>query len=530
MKKRTVLAFGFSLLMVILTAFSAFAQTPGGSLTIGLSIEPVTLDPAGGLYIPEQFLIQQIYDSLIYADQDLNYAPGLATEWSANETGTEFTFKLRQDVKFHDGTAFNANAVKVSFDRASQGTTIAAAAPSALTDYIETQVVDDYTVVIKFSSPRATFLQDLTRPWLMIVSPAAVEEQGQDYGQHPVGTGPFMFKEWAAQDHITLEKNPDYNWTPSLFNHTGTAYLDEIIFRVMPESAIRLTAYQTGEAQLVQDPSYLEASLLAADGTTQLFKFSAPGMTSHQMINVDKAPTNDLNVRQAMIYAVDQDSLVQTAFFGLQDAAHSVISPTTFAYSEEAASLYHYDPEKAKALLEEAGWVDSNGDGIREKEGEKLHLEYPALPAYEEAYMELLAYYLNEVGFEVNITKLDDAGIAEFGYAGNHNILNMGWVSRDPSVLSFVYLSDNIEGGNQSAYSRFRNDRLDEILKTAPQTLDTETRKELYVEAQLILMENAVSLPLHCYGSVYLAAQNVEGFRFDPEGFPYLYEISLAAE
>ena len=194
MKKRTVLAFGFSLLTVILATFSAFAQTPGGSLTIGLSIEPITLDPAGGLYIPEQFLIQQIYDSLIYADQDLNYAPGLATEWSVNEAGTEFTFKLRQDVKFHDGTAFNANAVKVSFDRASQGTTIAAAAPSALTDYIETQVVDDYTVVIKFSSPRATFLQDLTRPWLMIVSPAAIEEQGQDYGQHPVGTGPYMFK------------------------------------------------------------------------------------------------------------------------------------------------------------------------------------------------------------------------------------------------------------------------------------------------------------------------------------------------
>jgi peptide/nickel transport system substrate-binding protein len=144
--------------------------------------------------------------------------------------------------------------------------------------------------------------------------------------------------------------------------------------------------------------------------------------------------------------------------------------------------------------------------------------------------MELLAYYLNQAGFEVNITKLDDAGISEFGYAGKHNILNMGWISRDPSVLSYVYLSDNIEGGNQSAYSRFRNARLDEILKTAPQTIDADQRKALYEEAQMIIMENAIALPIHTYGNVYLAAKNVKGFRFDPEGYPYFYEISLAAE
>ncbi len=528
MKKLVLL--GLSLVTVLLAFTGAFAQNSGGMLTIGLAVEPITLDPAGGLYIPEQFLVQQIYDSLIYADQELNFYPGLASEWSSNETGTEFTFKLRQDVKFHDGTPFNAEAVKISMDRASKGMTVAAAAPSALIGYIETAVVDDYTAVIKFETPHATFLQDVTRPWLMIASPAAIEKEGEGYGQHPVGTGPFIFKEWAAQDHITLVKNPDYNWAPSFLKHSGTAYLDEIVFRVMPEAAIRLTAFQTGEAQLVQDPSYLEASQMASDGTTQLFKFSAPGMTSHQMINVEKAPTDDLNVRKAMIYAVDQETLVQTAFYGLQDAAHSVISPTTFAYNEEAGNLYRYDVEKAKALLEEAGWVDSNGDGIREKDGQNLLIEYPALPAYEEAFMELLAYYLKQVGFDVNITKLDDAGISEFGFAGKHNILNMGWISRDPGVLSYVYLSENIEGGNQSGYTRFRNERLDEIFNTAPQTLDTDVRRELYKEAQAIIMENALALPIHCYGNVYLAAPNVEGFQFDPEGFPYLYDISLAAE
>jgi len=530
MNKKYFLVFCLMLTAILFSTVGAFAQSESNSLTVALSVEPVSLDPAGGLYIPEQLLIQQIYDPLIYADPEQNLHPGLATSWEVNPEGTEFTLNLRNDVKFHDGTPFNAQAVKVSLDRAAVGTTVAAAAPAILTDYIETQVVNDTQLVIKFSTPHATFLQDLTRPWLMISSPAAIEQYGDDYGQHPVGTGPFIFKEWAAQDHITLVKNPDYNWGPEFFTHTGPALLDEIVFRVLPEAAIRLTAFQTGEALLVQDPSYLEASQMANDGSTQVFTFTAPGMTSHQMINVEKAPTDDINVRKAMIYAVDQETIVQTAFYGLQSAAHSVISPTTWAFNEEANNLYRYDPKKAAELLEESGWVDTNGDGIREKNGVNLHIEYPALPAYEEAFMELLAYYLNQAGFEVNITKLDDAGISEFGYAGKHNILNMGWISRDPSVLSYVYLSDNIEGGNQSAYSRFRNARLDEILKTAPQTIDADQRKALYEEAQMIIMENAIALPIHTYGNVYLAAKNVKGFRFDPEGYPYFYEISLAAE
>ncbi len=314
------------------------------------------------------------------------------------------------------------------------------------------------------------------------------------------------------------------------FSHTqGPALVDEVVFRVLPEAAIRLTAVQTGEALIVQDPSPLETSQLKAEGVMQVFDFTAPGMTSHQMINVEKEPTNDINVRKAMIHAVDQETLVQTGFYGLSQPAHNILSPTTWAYNEAANNLYRYDPEKAAALLEEAGWVDSNGDGIREKDGQNLHIEYPALPAYEEAFMELLAYYLTQAGFEVNITKLDDAGISEFGYSGKHNILNMGWISRDPSVLSYTYDSANIESGTQSAYTRFHNERLDEILRTAPTELDTETRKALYMEAQTIMMENAILIPLHCYGNVYVADPSVTGFRFDPEGFPYLYEISITA-
>ncbi len=516
----------FLLFFIVITLFTAVSAVSASSLTVGMSQEPVSLDPAAGLYIPEQFIIQQIFDPLIYADPELNLHAALATEWSVNEDGTEFALTLRDDVTFHDGTAFDATAVKISMDRAAEGKSVAAVSPGLMSGYIETEVVDAAHVVIKFSETHATFLQDLTLPWMVISSPAAIEKYGDDYGRHPVGTGPFVFQEWVSQEYVTVTKNESYAWGPEFFTHEGPAYLDEITFRFLPESATRLTAFESGEAQIVQDPSYLEASMYADDPEISLYTFASPGMVSHQMINVEKAPTDDINVRKALIYAVDQEQISQTAFYGLQPAAHSLISPSTWSYNQDADNMYRYDPEKAAALLEESGWIDNDGDGIREKDGVKLHIEYPALPAYEEAFMELLAYYFGKVGFEVNIIQLDDAGVTEFGYAGKHNILNMGWISRDPAVMNIVFNSANIEGGTESAYCRYRDSHFDELLDAAPQTIDTEAREEIYKEAQMIVMENALIVPVHCYGSVYMAESAVEGFRFDSEGYPYMYEIS----
>jgi peptide/nickel transport system substrate-binding protein len=491
-----------------------------------MQTEPVSLDPAAGDYIAEQFVDMHVYDPLIWTDPQLKLEPGLATSWEMSSDGKEFTLKLRQDVKFQDGTPFNAQAVKTALTRAATGVGQAAAvAITIMTDYITTTVTDDYTVKVSFSSPKPTFLNDLSRSWMAIPSPAAVEKWGKDYGQHPVGTGPFVFKEWAAQDHITLTRNPDYNWAPAFAAHTGPAYLDEVTFRFLPEAATRLTALQSGEAQVVEEPSYLEASQMASDPAYQLQTFVAPGMPSHMMINVEKAPTDDILVRQAMIYAVDQEGLVKTAFFNMQQPVHNVLSPTTWGYDDQAAKMFSYNPDKAKELLKQAGWADADNDGILEKNGTKLTIEYPALPAYEEAYMELLAAYLKRVGFDVHLTTMDDAGIFTFGNAGKHNILNMGWISTDPSVLSIVYNSVNIAQG--SAFTRFKSADLDNALNSAAKELDPDKRKQDYVDAQRIIMQNALAIPLYSYSRVMLMQSVVQGWRFDPEGFPYLYEISL---
>ena len=497
----------------------------GGTLTIGLQTEPVSLDPAAGLFIAERFLLMDIFDTLVAVDQAGELHPGLATSWESNDEATEFTLALRDDVAFQDGTPFNANAVKATFDHVQEIEDFSTAG-QIMGGYVETVVDDDYTVTVKFDTPKATFIRDLSQPWMGISSPAALGNE--DYGQKPVGTGPFMVEEWAVQDHLTLVKNPDYNWAPEFAQHEGPALLDSVVFRFLPEPATRLAALETGEAQVVEDPPAQDAAPLIGSESYNVRTVSAPGMPAHLMINTEKAPTDDILVRQAMIYAVNQEQLVQLGFNGLSTPAHSVLSPTTTGYNEEAAALYSYDPEKAAALLEEAGWVDSDGDGIREKDGQNLTVVYPASPVYESVYMELVSAYLNDVGFDVQLTTMDDAGIFEFAVEGNHNLVGMGWTSADPGVLMFVYHSDNIDGG--SGFTRFVNEDLDNDLASATTELDETKRLQLYKDAQQIIMENALVIPLHLYDRVMLMDTAVQGWRYDSEGYPWLYDISLAQQ
>lgn len=499
------------------------AQIPGGTLTLGLATEPVSLDPAAGLYIAERFVLMNLYDTLVAADQQGELHPGLATAWESNAEATEFTLTLRADVTFHDATPFNAEAVKAAFDRIQEVEDFSTAG-QIMAGYVETTVEDDSTVKVTFDVPKPTFISDLSQPWMGIPSPAAATEE--DFGQNPVGTGPFQFKEWAVQDHLTLERNSDYNWAPQFAKNSGAALLDAIVFRFLPEPATRLAALQTGEVQVAEDPPARDAQALIGSENYNLRTFSAPGMPAHMMINTQKPPTDDLRVRQAMIYAVNQEELVLLAFNGLQTPAHNVLSPTTFSFDEQAAGMYRYDPEKSADLLEQAGWVDTNGDGIREKDGENLKVVYPASPVYEDAYMELLAAYLEEVGFEVDLTTMDDAGIFEFGVAGNHNLLGMGWTSADPGVLRFVYHSENIEAG--SGFTRFTSEDLDQALEEAGVLLDPADRAQRYAEAQGIIMENALAIPLHLYDRVMLMNTSVQGWRYDSEGYPWLYEVWLA--
>ncbi len=500
----------------------------GGILTLGIGSEPQTLDPGAAVYVQEQLVLISLFDSLLSEAPDASLHPGLALSWQPNASYTEFTFKLRQDVKFHDGTPFNAQAVKASFDHIVSKDVLQSGGKTLLVDhkYVETSISGDYDLTVKFGAPYPTFLWDAARQWLSISSPTALEKYGKDYGQHPVGTGPFKFVKWDAQSQIVLERNPDYNWAPEYATHQGPAYLDQVVFRILSEAATRMTALQTGEVSMVADPPALDAGDMVKSGQAVIKTFAQPGIPAIMMINTEKEPTNDINVRKAMILSINQDELAKTAFKDLGLPSYSVLSPTTWSYDEQAASLYRYNLQEAGKLLDEAGWKDTNGDGIREKNGKKLTLDYITSPTWEEAFNELLSGYLQKAGFEVNMRAMDDAGIASEGAAGRYSFLYMYWTRADPSPLRILFHSSNINGG--SAYTRFVNPELDKVLADGDTQTDEALRKQDYVTAQRIIMENALVLPLFTINTAYLMLPNVQGYSFDLEGYPWIYDISLA--
>lgn len=498
-----------------------------GILTIGIPVEPETLDPGDGVYVQEQFIAMNLFDSLLSVAADGSVHAGLAESWEPNAEYSEFTFKLRQDVIFHDGTAFKADAVKASFDHIMSEGVLESGGKSLLQDhqYVETIVVDDYTVTIKFAASYPLFLRDAGRQWLSISSPTALEKYGPDYGRNPVGTGPFKFVRWDAQSQIVLERNPDYSWAPEFAAHQGPAFLDQVVLRILPEAATRLTAFETGEILIAGEPPALDAIAMVDAGTATIQTFAQPGIPAILMINATTAPTDNLNVRKAMILAVNQQELAQTAFQSLGLPATSVISPTTWAYDENAANLYTYNPEEAARLLEEAGWVDADGDGLREKDGEKLTIDWPDNPAWSEAFNELLISYLTNVGFDVQYRSMDDGAAYEELLAGNYTLVYMYWTRPDPTPLRYLFHSENTNGGG--AWTNFVNEDLDAALADGDTNTDENARKQDYITAQNIIMENALVLPMFTVNTSYLTAPAVQGFSFDLEGYPFLYDISI---
>ncbi len=498
-----------------------------GVLTVGIPVEPETLDPGDAVFVQEQFILMNIFDSLLSISPEGELHAGLASAWEPNADYSEFTFTLRQDVTFHDGTTFTADAVKASFDHINSEAVLESGGKSLLQDhsYIETVVVDDETVIVKFGASYPLFLRDAARQWLSISSPAALEKYGADYGRNPIGTGPFKFTQWDAQSQIVLERNPDYNWGPEFAAHQGPALLDQVIFRILPEAATRLTAFETGETLIVGEPPALDAIALADSGAASIQTFAQPGIPAILMINSAKSPTDDLNVRKALILAVNQEELAQTAFQELGLPSYSVVSPTTWGYSEEADKMYRFNLDEAKSLLEESGWLDADGDGVREKDGQKLTIDWPDNPAWSEAFNELLIGYLGEAGFDVQYRSMDDGAAYEELLAGNYTLVYMYWTRPDPSPLRYLFHSENNNGGG--AWSNFTNADLDAALADADTNTDESARKQDYVIAQNIIMENALAIPMFTVNTSYLAAPSVQGFTFDLEGFPLLYDISI---
>lgn len=499
---------------------------PGGTINFGIRRDFSILDPHVTSSVGDGIFMMAVFDRLIERSQDGTLYPGLATEWSVSEDGMTWNIKLRQDVKFHDNTPFNADAVKINFDRIVDPATKSEYAIFELGPYDGTDVVDEYTVNIRMKSPFGPLPAGLSTYGMGMISPTAITKYGQEIGSNPVGTGPYVFKEWAPQSYVTITANPDYNWASGRETHNGRAYLDEIKFSFIPEAATRTTALESGQVTAASGLPPADWNRLADEGKFTTSKVLLEGYPpAGGFLNMEKAPTDDIKVRQAMQWATNRDEINEVYFEGTSELADGIISKFAWAYDPTSA-IYSYDADKAAALLDEAGWV-LDGD-VRKKDGQELSIILLIFPTLN-TLAEVVQSQMQAVGIKVEILSEDNPAQQADAQAGKHNIVWTQWEGVDPADLHKIFGTGenriNITGGWN--FSHYSVPEVDQWFIDGENETDQEKRKVIYNQIQQKIMADAAYIPWYNVTSLWAFDKKFGGTDVIDElgSAPLVYDI-----
>jgi ABC-type transport system substrate-binding protein len=458
---------------------------PPVTITYVQGADAITLDPQDTIDTPSDDVCRHIYDGLVTFDEKLNIQPSLAQSWETSADGKTWTFHLRKDVKFHDGTPFNAKAVKASFDRVLQekdpflgrvlrrrGLFIAIS---------EVKVVDDYTVQLITKDPFGPMLPSLAHSAGGIVSYDATQKSGKDFGTQPVGTGPFKFVEWVRGERIVLQKNPDY-W--------GAApKIDRIIFLAVNEDATRVAMLERGEGDVVVNiPATEVARLKGNPAITMRVEDSVREVFIG--MNTQRKPFTDKLVRQALNYAVDKKAICDRMLMGLATPMDSPMGP---AWGHVSVGTYEYNPDKAKALLAQAGYPNGFETTLWTPQGRYL---------MDRQVAEAVVGYLDKVGVKVKMQVLEWAtymnALTVPASQANWDLFLLGWAPSTgdadwalrPNFATSMWPPDD----NDALYS---NPTVDTLLMKGMTSTDQNVRLDAYKQVQQLVFDDAPWIFLH---------------------------------
>ncbi len=503
---------------------TAAKPAAGGTLTIGLDQEPPTLDPEASPSAITFYVTSSVGETLLYLDENRDLKPWLAESWEVGDSSKAFTFKLRKDVTFQDGTSFNAAAVKWNFDRVVDPNFKAGAALAQLTGYLGSDVVDDYTVLVRFKDPFVPFLLYAGSPYLPMVSPAATQKQGDQVNQTPVMTGPYKIDEWVPKDHITVSRWDGYKRRAPWSDHDGPGYLDKVIWKFIPEGGTRAATVESGETQMATVFTPQDLQRLQAAGLQVVSKpwVGAPLM---MMLTTTQPPTDDIKVRQAILYSLDRDALVSALYQGIGKKA---VAPLTSIMLDDPSfqALYPHDSAKGSQLLDQAGWTKGS-DGIRAKNGQRLEfvlnaIDYGGGP---DQSNELLQGQLRQAGMDVKIKAQARPPFYEDAYHCSTNGMTLFLRSGELDALYALYHSSNV--GANFNWSCLKDPEVDKLLVQGRQEADPAKRKQVYLQLEQKLMDMAVVVPLVDQLSVFAMRPNVSGLKFTGNSYPLITDVSM---
>lgn len=510
-------------------ATTAVATTPpkqGGDLAIAVDQEPPTLDPLASPSAITFTMTTSASESLLFLTDKRELQPWLAASYEATPDGMSVTFKLRDDVTFQDNTAFNADAVKWNLDRIVDPNFKAGASLSTLSGYSGSDVVDPQTIKVNFKDPYAPFLTYAASPFLVFLSPEGTQKQGNEVTTKPITTGPYQFTEYVAKDHAKMDRWDGYKRKAPWADHDGPGFLDSITWRFVPEAATRSTTVETGEVQVATPiSSPQDIARFKSSKDVKIQQADWVGVPLVILLNTQKAPTDDINVRKAINQAIDKQSMITTLFAGTGKEAYGYLAQALLPVPE-LKDIYPFDADKANQILEDGGWKKS-GD-FRSKDGQPLKIilntiDYGGGP---DPTSEFIQGQLRAVGIDVEIKAQARPPFYEDNYNGATHattiFLRIGEYDSIYSLFHSKYIGANFN------WSRLNNPDIDAALEKGREEMDPEKRKQLYADLEKQLMEIAPGVPLIDQYSVWALRSNVSGLKFNGFTYPIVSDLSMS--
>jgi peptide/nickel transport system substrate-binding protein len=501
----------------------AQAPQPGGNLTIAwrANQEPASLDghidPFQSTWLFNSF----VADPLIVLDGQAKYQPALATSWETNADGTIWTFKLRQDVTFQDGTPFNAAAVKYNIERILAPATASKQLASELGPIRTMDVLDDYTIRFNYAQPWVTLLDGIRR--MPIWSPTAAEKFGlQEFQRNLVGTGPFTLAEWVKNDRMVFRKWPGYGgWNPAS-SQRGPAYLDQVTVRFIGENAVLNEAVRAGTTLVGFSLTPDSRDIYKDKPNFRFMSLGQSGTGLQQVMNLRRPPLNDIRVRQALLFARDMPAVNRLLYDGTYMQGDGPLDNTHRCFWPGATAMYAPNLDKARALLDEAGWKVVPGQPIRQARGvagvaDGTPIKVSWTTIHHREIGEALQAQYRRIGIDLQVEQVPGPIQLDRVNRRDFDLMFLRQRSPDPVILDQVWNSRWDQPGGW-AWTGLKDDELDKTVGQLRAIGDDTQRCDIAKKAQEIIMKNAAMLPTLSEPVFIAMSPNVQNFRMGSEG------------
>ncbi len=492
---RRWLAVPILLASFFLTVSVAYPQDDarrGGTITVMQAADVSSWDYTQTTW-PSMIDVDPLYDTLLLMDANENLQPNLAESWEISDDGLEYTFHLRHDVTFHDGTPFNADAMIFNVQRFIDA--VDSASHEAFSRVVKMEALDEFTSKITIDKPNGDFIYDVAAgTGSHQVSPTAYAQGPEAFAQHPVGTGPFMFESYEPQSEIHYVRNENY-WK-------GAPLLDGVIVRINSDIVAQVIELQSETVDYIDNFLADDAIELQKDDTFKVLTPVTPG-TSLVSFNVSRAPTSELAVRQAIAHSIDFAKIIKEVYFGFPERSRGGVTPNSPYYTDDLPPIPDYNPEESKQILEDAGWA-LDADGFRYRDGEKLVVNIISTDFSDWGPNNVIFQQaLSEIGIDAPIKTMEwNAMLTE--WRENQGDWNMGYHAQGcPFAVQCAIESswkpqdfwtiDQLDDATEPDLVTVRS-QLQDLADQFVATTDLDERKDIAHDAQRIFMENQLSV------------------------------------